>query len=360
MREPRYANDQYHAFTARLAAAGYQTATMRLVGMCILSLGLSALLAGLEPDVSPWPGFRLVYTAIAAASVALAAPWFRYRWPTRRESFAVVVAGTFALAGGCLATIDPMAGLLTVAAFPFILGFCALFHSSRLLVFTAVAAGVSVVVQAVRIAQHEVTAAVAVTIPIVLLCVVITYACRTIATVGSAYESQVALDPITGLPTLESFYERAATLLGARNRGDDRYLVVVVLAIDSTGAAAWNYGNRAAVRATVSAGQALRATVRRDAVVGHLDDTEFVIIDTFTTPDPTPLGERVRGAVASTPAGITASIGVVSATLRPLDGRPPHEVLYEVIAQASELMAQARGAGGNQVRYAFDTDLGTS
>ena len=353
----QYAPDQYNAFTSRLAAAGYQTTTMRVVGCCILAMGLSALLAGVEPRTTPWPGFRLAYIGIAAACVALAAPWFRYRWPTRRESSAVVIAGTVALAAGCLATIDPMSGMLTAAAFPFVLGFTALFHSSRLLGFAGALAALTVAVTAGRIAQHQVATAIAVTIPIVLLCVVTTYACRTVATVSVPDGNPADVDPVTGLLTREAFYERGATLLGARNRGDDRYLVIAALTIDTLNAITGIHGARGANRATVAAGQALRETVRRGAVTGHLTETEFLVADTFTTPDPTPLGERLRGAFASTPSGITASIGIVSTALGPLNERPPYDVLNEVIGAASAAMAQARRDGGNQVHYIFDTDL---
>lgn len=349
--------DQYNAFTARLAAAGYQTTTMRVVGFCILALGLPALLAGTIPNASPWPGFRLVYIGIAVACIALAAPWFRFRWPTRRESMAVVVAGTIALAAGCLATIDPMAGLLTAAAFPFVLGFAALFHSSRLLAFVIAVAAVCILILFVRVAATEVPTAIAVTIPVVLLCVVTTYACRTVAGVAVSDDNQAEVDPLTGLLTRESFYERTATLLGARHRGDDRYLVIAAITIDTLNAISGVLGTRGATKATVAAAQALRETVRRGAVLGHLDDAEFLIADTFTTSDPTPLGERIRGSIASTPAGITASVGVVSTALRPLDGRPPHDVLDEVIALATAMMAESRRDGGNQVRYATGTDL---
>ena len=351
------APDQDNALSARLAAAGYQTTTMRVVGCCILALGLSSLLAGVVPSTTPWPGFRLAYIGIAAACVALAAPWFRYRWPTRRESTAVVVAGTLALAAGCLATIDPLAGMLTAAAFPFVLGFTALFHSSRLLTTVATVTALTVVVTAARIARHEVATAIAVTIPIVLLCVVTTYACRTVATVSVSDDDHADVDPVTGLLTREAFYERSATLLGARNRGDDRYLVIAAVAIDTLNAITGIHGPRGANRATVSAGQALRETVRRGSVLGSLNEAEFLVADTFTTPDPTPLGERLRGAVASTPSGITASIGVVTTALGPLTERPPYDVLDDVIARATEAMTQARRDGGNQVHYTFDTDL---
>ena len=169
------APDQYHAFTTRLSAVGHQVTTMRVVGGCILALGLPSMLAGVVPSVTPWPGFRALYALIALACVALAAPWFRYRWPTRRESAAVVVAGALALAGGCLATLDPMAGMLTAVAFLLVVGFAALFHSSRLLAFVVVVAAVCIGWTAVRIARdHDIATAIAVTIPLALICVVVT------------------------------------------------------------------------------------------------------------------------------------------------------------------------------------------
>lgn len=353
-----YSSDQYHAFTTRLAAAGYQSTTMRVVGGSILALGVPAVLAGVEPNVSPWPGFRLVYVAIGLACLGLAAPWFRYRWPTRKESAAVVVLGALALVGGCLATIDPMAGLLTAVAFGFVVGFAALFHSSRLLWFAAVSAALTVATLSVRIAREQsVAAAIAVTTPIVLLGVIITYACRTIATVGGDDASAADLDPVTGLMTREPFYEQASTLIGARHRDDDRYLVVAAVTVDTLSAIAGIHGSRGTTRALVSAGQALRETVRRGAIIGHLGESDFVVADTFTTPDPTPLVERIRGAIASSPSGITVSIGVVSTALRPLADRPPHELLDEVIDLAAGAMTEARSDGGNQVRYILDKDL---
>lgn len=355
---PGYRADQYHAFTTRLAAAGYQGTTMRVVGGSILALGVPSVLAGIVPAASPWTGFRLVYLAIAVACVGLAVPWFRYRWPTRRESTAVVMLGTLALAGGCLATIDPMAGLLTAVAFLFVLGFAALFHSSRLLWFAAVSAVLTVTVLAVRIARDQnLAASIAVTTPIVLCGVIITYACRTIATVGSADHSPTDIDPVTGLMTRESFYEQAAALLGARHRADDRFLVVAAVTVDTLSVITGVHGPSGTTRALVSAGQALRETVRRGAVIGHLSESEFVVADTFTIPDPTPLVERLRGAIAATPSGITVSIGVVSTALGPLAERLPDEVLDQAIGLATDAMVKARSDGGNQVRYILGRDL---
>lgn len=353
----RSAPDQYHAFTARLAASGYQTVTMRVVAGCILALSLPALLAGLTPSAVPWPGFRIVYGLIAAAAVALAIPWMRYRWPTRRESAAVVILGTVALAGGCLATIEPIAGMVIASAFAFILGFTALFHSTELLIFATSVAALTIIWLMTRIAADDAPTAVAVTTPIVLLCVVVTFACRTVATVGAPDDFVTEIEPITGMLTRDSFYDRAATLIGARHRDDDRNFVLVVVGIDNLGAIESLQGARGTTQARVAAGQALRDTVRRDAVVAHTDSAEFLIAETFTAADPSPLVERVLSAIAATPSGITASIGVVSTPLGPLTEHPPQEVLDELIALAATAMSEARSNGGNVARYLIDPPL---
>lgn len=351
------APDQYHAFTTRLTASGHQAVTMRVVAGCILALGVPSLLAGVVPAATPWPGFRLTYAVIAIAALGLAVPWLRYRWPTRRQSATVMVLGTLALAAGSLATIDPMAGMVVASSFTFVLGFTALFHSSRLLAFVAAVAGITLVVTAARIATAAVSTAVALTIPVLLLFVVITFGCRTIARVGGSGDAHYDLDPLTGLLTRGAFYERTSELIGARHREDDRYLAVAVVDIDGFAAVASVQGGRGADDAQAAVGQALRETTRREAVVAHVDKSEFLIADIFATSDPAPLIERVRGAVSATPSGITASIGVVSTPLRPLMSRPPHDVLDELIAMASAAMAAARRRGGNQAHYVLDPEL---
>ncbi|MDF2825424.1 MAG: yeaP [Mycobacterium sp.] len=97
--------------------------------------------------------------------------------------------------------------------------------------------------------------------------------------------------------------------------------------------------------------QTLRETTRSNALVGRIGDAEFVIADTFSSTDSSPLVERVRGAVATTPPRLTASIGVVCTPLAALSDCPPGELLDELIGLAGERMADARRGGGNQARY---------
>lgn len=59
----------------------------------------------------------------------------------------------------------------------------------------------------------------------------------------------------------------------------------------------------------MTVGQALRETVRHNAIVAHVSDDDFLIADTFTTADASPLVERIRGAIAATRSGSRPASG---------------------------------------------------
>ena len=347
--------DQYYAVTSRLSAQDHQATTMRVISGTILLLGLPPALAATNPHASVWSKGSWMFLVIALGMLAMAAPWLRYRWPSREVSITVVVIGSLALAVGCSLATDPSAGLLIATAFLFILGYTALFHGARVRAFAAVLSGLTVLILTVRIARgDDISTALAVATPVVMLNVVVLAGSRLVAGLTPADEVRTDVEPLTGLLTREGFDELVATLLGARNRGDDRYLVIAAATIDTFAPMQSLQGNRGTDRARISVGRALRETVRRDALIAHVGDAEFLLADTFTAPDPTPLAERIRGAVAATPHGITASIGVVCTPLRPLADRPPQEMLEEVVDQATAAMHRARSRGGNQIDYVID------
>jgi diguanylate cyclase (GGDEF)-like protein len=346
--------DQYYAMTSRLTARGHQRTAMRVVAGCILILGLPAFLAAANPRASNIPLGRTLLAVIPLACLAFASPWLRYRWPTRGQSTLVVTLGAVVLSAGCIVPINPFSGLLTATAFPFVLGYAALFHGTRIQLFAAAFAAVTIASLSIRIAMTDVPTALAVTTPVVLINVAVLIACRIVAEVAVGGTERTDIEPLTGLLNRKSFDELAATMIGARNRDDDRFLVLVTVGIDGFDAVMSVQGRRGFDSARIAVATALRETVRRDAVIGHVGEAEFLVADTFTTPDPAPLAERIRSAVAATPGGFTASIGIVCTPLRPLAERPPHEVLDDVIALATIAMHQARGRGGNSVEYIME------
>ena len=130
-------------------------------------------------------------------------------------------------------------------------------------------------------------------------------------------------EPLTGLFNRDGFYEKATTLLASRSRGDDRYLAVAVINLDSFSLVGEFSGVSGSNRARVEIAARLRETARRDAVLAHIADSEFVIADLFESADASALIERVRGTISGAPSHLSASIGVVTTALQPLVQLPP-------------------------------------
>ena len=217
--------DQYYAFTSRLTARGMRRPAMLVIACFTVSLCVPAVLAMFNPQSTYLPGGRLILVGAAVVCVIFALPWLRHRWPTRVESTALMAVGAVALAVGCVVAADPLAGLLIGAAFPFILGYAALFHSTRLLAFTMAVAASTYLWLAVRIGADDIPTAFAVTTPLVLLNIVVVFAGRTVALVGESDQVLTDVEPLTGLPARGAFYEGAANLMSSRARSDDRFLL---------------------------------------------------------------------------------------------------------------------------------------
>jgi diguanylate cyclase (GGDEF)-like protein len=304
-----------------------------------------------------WGIGRGLLTAVAVLCFVSTVIWLRHRWPTRTESALLVAIAAVAIPIGTIIPAVPIYGVLGSSSFALIIGYTALFHGPRLLATIFSVAVCTLVYLGSRMIKVDVPLALASIALMLLLFAFAAFSCRLVVWLSGAEDGADAVEPLTGLLNRDAFYLQTATLLASRNRDDDRYLVIAVVNIDSFAAMVSVAGNRGGNRARISAGQALRETVRRDAIVGHVGEAEFFVADCFTTPDSSPLVERIRGAIAATPSGMTASIGVVSTPLRPLVEHPPNEVLDEVVALATTAMYEARRAGGNQARYVVRPNL---
>lgn len=343
--------NQYYTLTALLAARGAQTFTSRVSASFLFTLGVMLLVVLISPLPLREPGGGWVLGAVAIACFASGAIWLRHRWPTRTESALLAGGSMVGVPLACLTPVDPAYGLSGATAFALMIGYVALLHGMRLLIATITVAVATVIFLAVTIADRDPLLALVSATMLLLLFAFAAFSCRLVVRLTGTAVGPDGYEPLTGLLNREAFDEQAATLLASRNRDDDRYLVVALVNIDSFAAMVSVVGNRGGNRARIAAGQALRETVRSNAIVAHIGDAEYLIADTFTTTDPSPLVERVRGAIAASPTGMTASIGVVSTPLRPLAAHPPHEVLDEIVALATTAMYEARRAGGNQARY---------
>ncbi|UXA14805.1 diguanylate cyclase [Mycobacterium sp. SMC-8] len=350
-------SDQYYWFTAVLAARGLQTVTCRVVALCIAVLGLLPL--GMTASRLGPQGLhlRIIAIAIAVASLAMAAVWLRDRWPSRALSLTCVVLGSVAIGTAAVIVASPLVGFLGAATYVVLTVFVVCFHAPRLLVVTWSVAAAVLAVLFVREASIDLAVAVCAVLVVVLLNVFVAFSCRAVIKLLQPDAHHGDIEQLTGLLHRDAFYSSVATLLASRSRSDDKYLVVVAVNIDSFSLLLGLSGSGGGNRARVTVGQALRETVRHNAIVAHVSDDDFLIADTFTTADASPLVERIRGAIAATPQRLTASIGVVCTPLPPLAAEPPDEVLDKLIGIATQAIEQARMAGGNQVRYVLRPNL---
>lgn len=343
--------DHYYWFTSFLAARRARTSTCRFIASITLILGLMpmVMLAGPAGPQS-MPG-RLIAVAVTVTALVITLIWLRDRWPSRNQSRVVSLAAGLAIAVFAFTLPDPSAGLVWTAAFAVLAGYVALFHSARYATFTVLFAAITAGVLSFELAKTAgVAAAVCGFVFITVVTFAVVCACNLLVGLLDVDVLDADIEPLTGLLNRDAFYRSAGHLI-SRSRDDDRQLVIALINIDNLRLLRDTQGQAAADRARVAIGQTLRENTRHNAFVAHLGQDEFLIADTFSSTDSFPLVERVRGAIATTPPRLTASIGVVSTPMRGLAVCPPETLLDELIAVASATMYEARCAGGNQARY---------
>jgi GGDEF domain-containing protein len=342
--------DHYYWLTAFLASRGAQQPTCRVIAVVIFSLGVMPP-ALIESGVgSHDPRDRILAAVVAVCCAVMALGWLRRRWPTRNESRLLVAVGTICIAVACLIQVNPLVGLLEATAFCAVCGYTALFHTGRLFVVSWTVAAATLGILGFRLAAIEPVLAVCGVFLVAVVNIFAVFACRVILRLIDTDVPHQDLEPLTGLLNRAGFYEKFATLVAARSRKEDRYLVVAVIGLDGPSVYT-RAGASDANRTRIAIAQQLRGTARSTAIIGHFSDSEFAFADVFPTAEPAPLAERIRDAVTTTSFHRTASIGVVSTPLPPLAQQPPDEVLDEVLALGATAIDEAREAGGNRIHY---------
>jgi diguanylate cyclase (GGDEF)-like protein len=334
-----------------------RTKTCRVVAAVILAMG-TIVLTLMASAVGPH-GLRnqIAAVLVAVCCLVMGSWWLRRWWPTRIQSQLCVVVGTVCIAVACLIQAHPVVGLIGSTTFALLSAFIAFFHSGRLLAFTWTIGAATLCILAVRLAAKDTALAVCIVAVLGLVNVFVAFACRMGIRLIETDVRYGEIEPLTGLLNREGFFDRTATLICARSRDDDHQLVVMVINLDSFSLLTGMTGATGGNRARVAVGQLLRETVRRDAIIAHIGDAEFVVAEPFATLDPSPLVDRVRGAIKGHPLRLTASIGVVGTPLRPLASLPPDDVVEELLTHATTAMHAARKAGGNQPRFVLNPPL---
>lgn len=349
--------DHYYRITAALSARGAHGTTWRVMASITIAFGLLAMAwaFGLLAIDDWW--HQGIALAVGICCLAVATQWMRRRWPSRAVSRACALAASLCLAAYSALATDPVLGLLSCTPFVVMTIYVAMFHSLGLLLVTWAIAGAAVTILVVRLWTINPSVAISSGINVLLVNLFAAFTCRVILQLVRTDVPNEHMEPVTGLLTQDGFRQHIATLLGARSRQDDRFLVLLVIGVDHFDTLRSQRGASYANEVRINVAQLLRETVRREALIGYPGNAEFLVADLFTTNDPTPLSMRLRLAISEAPVDATASVGVVITPLGPLTRLPPDDVLDELVAVATTAMDEARAAGGNQTRHAINPAL---
>jgi diguanylate cyclase (GGDEF)-like protein len=343
--------DHYYWLTAFLAARGLQRITCRVIALVMFAMSAVSVTLIWSPTGPHGTPSQLLAVVVAACCWAMSILWLRSRWPTARQSRFCVCLGSVCVATSCLIQSDPLAGLFGATAFTLVAIYAAVFHTTRWLAVTWITTGAALTVLAIKLAGTDLAFAISALLLVGFMVIFVSLTGRAAIWLVDADILHENFEPLTGMFNRDGFYEKATTLLASRSRGDDRFLAVAVVNLDSFSLVGEFSGVSGSNRARVEIAARLRETARRDAVLAHIADSEFVIADLFDSNDASALIERVRGTISGSPSRLSASIGVVTTPLQPLVQLPPHDVLDELISIATNAMYVSRKSGGNQVTY---------
>ena len=349
--------DHYYWLTAFLAARGLQQTTCRLIALVIFAMSAISVTLIWSPTGPRGVINQTLAVVVAVCCWGMSALWLRSRWPTAVQSRICVCLGSVCIAISALIQSDALTGLFGTTAFTLVAIYAAVFHTTRWLGVTWLATGVTLAVLAVRLSSFSVAFAISSVLLVGFIIVFVSLTGRAAIWLVDADILHENFEPLTGMFNREGFYEKATTLLASRSRGDDRFLAVSVVNLDSFSLVGEFSGVSGSNRARVEIAARLRETARRDAVLAHIADSEFVIADLFDSDDASALIERVRGTINGAPPRLSASIGVVTTALHPLVQLPPHDVLDELVSIATNAMYESRKGGGNQVTYVRSPSL---
>lgn len=351
-----HSEDRYYWITSMLAARGHQRATCRLTALNIVGCGALPLLLMLGDHGPTGARDRSIAVAGFACCVALSTIWLRSSWPTRRLSQLSTLTVSVLVSVGCLIERDPAIGLMGATAFIAVAAFAAVFHAGWLLAYTWIVGVATLVVQSVRFAGVAPEVTVAVVALFALVNAFVVFCCRSVVRLVDNDVHYGELEPLTGLLTRDAFSDRIATIV-ARDRDDDRFLAIVVVSLDSFSLLTAMGGDAGGNQARVAIGQRLRETLRRDAILAHVGDSEYLVADTFNSTDASVLTERLQHTVRTAPYRLTASIGTVVTPLDDLVGHPPHDVVEELITIATSNVYIARRGGGQRTETTANPEL---
>ena len=324
------------------------TFTQYMMATIVMALGASPILMLWSPAGPAHWTTRALSVSVAAGCAVMAVLWAT-KWPTRGQSSGFAIVATLAIAISCLVT-SPGIGMQTCTAFAALAGYVAFFHTARHLVFTLFTAAVTAAVCAAEIAvRGDPFQAVG---KLVVLCIgilAVPFCVQVMVHFLGIDALRSDTDALTGLPNRRGF-RRSVRMLAAKSSHDGKaQLTVVMVDLDDFKRINDTAGHAAGDRTLTTVGDVLHRTRPAGSVAGRVGGEEFVVALSGDRRDAVGLAERVCREIAHGPAGVTASIGVASASLFrviPQDVPAHVDLLLE---SADRAMYAAKRAGGDRV-----------
>jgi diguanylate cyclase (GGDEF)-like protein len=342
--------DHYDWLSDYLAARGLKPFVRYLLVAILATLAAATLLMLSSPSGPQTPTQRAVAVAVIVSLAGMALVWL-LRWPTRLQSRMFSIVGALGIAATCMIESDPRSGMLGCAAFGGLAGYVAFFHSARLLVFTLGTALGAATVCAARVAVAGDGSMAAAKLLVLSAGILAVPFCGQILVHWLSVDAlKSSTDPLTGLRNRRGFYRSASKLLAA-GRGA-LCLSVLMLDLDNFKRVNDTYGHATGDRILVAVADNLRRISRGGTVIARVGGEEFLVAETIGTKDALETAEAMRLAIAATPWGVTASLGVSGIRLSSEDENLNRQIIERLVETADAAMYEAKRAGGNQVRHA--------
>jgi diguanylate cyclase (GGDEF)-like protein len=342
--------DQHGWLSGYLAARGISGATRVLMASIAASMVL-CLIALLASSDGPRGTVPVAMTWVAAAGGVAGGLLWIWRWPTRAQSVAFALTCNTAVALACLAHPNPLAALIGCIAFATFGAYIAFFHTTGFVLYNFAVAGAVALYEAVSLARSGHPALAGVDLWLVVeVNIALPLAIQVLVRALAGDLLRADRDPLTGLLNRRAFQHNALGMMLAR-RGTDSHLLVMSVDLDNFKALNDNRGHAAGDHALVQVAQAMLAAADNQAVVARSGGEEFLLAGTSVTCNSEALAARTCRAIASSHAGVTASIGTACARLDDTTPGGRESFLKELITASDAAMYRAKRLGGNQFHH---------
>ena len=332
-----------------LAVRSLRRVTQYTMAATVAALGLVPVLMLFTPTGPQSPMARAVSVTIFGFCGVMALMWVR-KWPTRDQSAAFVVVANISIGATCLLDGWPGMGIQFSTAFAALAGYVAFFHTSRYVALTLATAGGTALLSAVQTTiAGDLALALSRLLVVVVAILAVPFCVHVLVhTLGiDALKSDI--DPLTDLPNRRAFERSVRVLAAEASRHSSGHFTVVMVDLDDFKRVNDTAGHAAGDQTLVAVGSILHRVRRGDSVVARIGGEEFVVAVAGDRRDAIGLAERIRREIAQTPARVTASIGVASASLSRVVAREIPTQVEQLVELADRAMYRAKRSGGDRV-----------